>query len=348
MKNVNRYVEAFKEYGNLVGLATVGATAMAFMTPVPLLIGMVAEAAYLLFYADSRWYQVRLAQKFDGEVEARREALKKAVMPQLLPEMRARFEKLETVRCGIGESAKADADWFREVLRKLDFLLEKWLQFASKDAQFQNYLEAVLRDECNVVMPVQRNNNTPSMPRIVKNPPARGLAGTIPPAPGGSAPAMQNAPRKAGSAPPIKNALIHGLAPQTSGDTAAMPRVALDAKTVWTQNAVSRIQASYDEEMQGVKYLAGQESDDATRAVLEKRLEVMARRREFVGKIGRIQTNLSQQLNLLEDSFGLISDEIRARPPQQVLSDIEDVVSQTNTMTQLLEEVAPYEQLLAS
>jgi hypothetical protein len=31
-----------------------------------------------------------------------------------------------------------------------------------------------------------------------------------------------------------------------------------------------------------------------------------------------------------------------------VLADIEDVVSQTNTMTQLLEEVAPYEQLLAS
>jgi len=77
-------------------------------------------------------------------------------------------------------------------------------------------------------------------------------------------------------------------------------------------------------------------------------VEVLKRRRDFVAKIGRIQTNLNHQLNLLEDSFGLVSDEIRARPPQQVLSDIEEVVSQTNTMTQLLEEVAPYEKLLAS
>ena len=57
--------------------------------------------------------------------------------------------------------------------------------------------------------------------------------------------------------------------------------------------------------------------------------------------------NLNHQLELLEDTFGLISDEIRARPPEQVLADIEDVVSQTNTMTQVLEEMAPYEQSLA-
>ena len=56
--------------------------------------------------------------------------------------------------------------------------------------------------------------------------------------------------------------------------------------------------------------------------------------------------NLNHQLQLLEDTFGLISDELLARPPEQVLADIEDVVSQTNTMTQVLEEVAPYEQML--
>jgi hypothetical protein len=44
----------------------------------------------------------------------------------------------------------------------------------------------------------------------------------------------------------------------------------------------------------------------------------------------------------------LISDEIRARPPEQVLSDIDDVVFQTKTMTELLEEVAPYENAIAS
>jgi len=74
---------------------------------------------------------------------------------------------------------------------------------------------------------------------------------------------------------------------------------------------------------------------------------VLGRRREFIGKIGRIQTNLLHQLSLVEDTFGLISDEIRAQPPEQVLADINDVVSQTNTMTQLLEEFAPFENSLS-
>jgi hypothetical protein len=111
---------------------------------------------------------------------------------------------------------------------------------------------------------------------------------------------------------------------------------------------VQEVQSHYDREINELNQMAVNEADANTRAVLEKRCEVLQRRREFVGKIGRIQVNLNHQLHLLEDTFGLISDEIRARPPQQVLADIEDVVSQTNTMTQLLEEVAPYEQLLAS
>jgi len=49
-------------------------------------------------------------------------------------------------------------------------------------------------------------------------------------------------------------------------------------------------------------------------------------------------------MELLEDSFGLINDQMRARSPEQVLADIEGVVYQTDSMTQLLEELAPYQQ----
>lgn len=49
----------------------------------------------------------------------------------------------------------------------------------------------------------------------------------------------------------------------------------------------------------------------------------------------------------MEDTFGMINDEIRARSPEQVLADIEDVVFQTNAMTSALEEVAPFEQMVA-
>ena len=110
----------------------------------------------------------------------------------------------------------------------------------------------------------------------------------------------------------------------------------------WTQAAIARIQKQYDGEMAQIRTTAENEGDINTRAVLEKRLDVMQRRREYIGKIGRIQTNLHHQLSLLEDTFGLISDEIRAQPPEQVLADINDVVSQTNTMSQLLEEFAPF------
>jgi hypothetical protein len=126
------------------------------------------------------------------------------------------------------------------------------------------------------------------------------------------------------------------------------PSAGGDPLDQWVNQTVQEVQVHYDKEINELNQMAVNEADPNTRAVLEKRCEVLQRRREFVGKIGRIQINLNHQLHLLEDTFGLISDEIRARPPQQVLADIEDVVSQTNTMTQLLEEVAPYEQLLAS
>ncbi len=115
----------------------------------------------------------------------------------------------------------------------------------------------------------------------------------------------------------------------------------------WVQNTVAEVQKHYDSELEKLRALLKDEADSGTRAVLEKRCEVLERRREFVGKMGRILQNLNHQLELLEDTFGLISDEIRARPPEQVLADIEDVVTQTNTMTQVLEEIAPYEQSLA-
>jgi hypothetical protein len=115
----------------------------------------------------------------------------------------------------------------------------------------------------------------------------------------------------------------------------------------WVQNTVADVQNQYDLELGKLRALAQKEKDPGTRAVLEKRCEVLGRRREFVSKMGRILQNLNHQLELLEDTFGLISDEIRARPPEQVLADIEDVVTQTNTMTQVLEEIAPYEQSLA-
>lgn len=333
----NRYLAAFKEQHNLVGISAVVAASMALMTPLPLLVGLVAEAAYLMLVADSKWYEQRLARRFDAEVGQRRAQLRDQIFPDLTPAMRERFGRLEDVRRDIDQQSQDDAKWFREVLRKLDFLLEKFLHFAAKEAQFHLYLQAA-RDQAQPGNRVQAPQNTAPTrpPSPVLNPSAPAPLSSVP---GSQGPLGSRGVRSNGSAG----------APSTS-QALSTSNVA-DAATRWVRETVSIVQASYDGAIAQIEAQAAQSSkdgDSVTGAVLEKRLDVLQRRREFVGKIGRIQINLAHQLALVEDTFGLISDELRARPPEQVLSDIEDVVSQTNTMTQLLEEIAPLEQLLAS
>ena len=276
--NRNRYLEAFKESFNVVGLTTAAAMSAAFLNPLPIIGALVLEAAYLLFVPDLKWYQQRLSRVYDADISKHREQTKAGVLPLLRPEMRNRYARMEEMLDSIEAQSKNDAareasGWSREVIRKLDFLLEKFLQFAAKDVQFREYLYSV-------VIEIKSEKR---------------------------------------------------IAPQKSASVSGHELVVLE------------IQNHYDSELAELKNLRAKESDDSTQAVLDKRFEVVQRRREFIGKIGKVLTNLNHQLLLLEDTFGLISDELRARPPEQVLSDIDDVVIQTKTMTELLEEMSPYE-----
>lgn len=301
----NRFAEALKESHNVVGLASSAALSMMLLNPLPLLVGLVAEAAYLIFVPDSRWYASRLAKRYDAEIERRRQALKDRIIPTLRPDLQERYARLEQTRIEIGAQSSQDETWFREVLRKLDYLLEKFIHFSSKDGQFRAYLASVLEE--------------------VRNDEA-------------------NVRRKPGS---VEYRVLDRRGNETRPRAAAQPAgLTRDPSDQWVAKAVAEIQRHYDDEMTDIRGVRDAEQDPNTRAVLDKRLDVLQRRREYVEKIGKILTNLSHQLKLLEDSFGLINDEIRARSPEQVLSDIDDVVWQTDTMTSLLEEVAPYEQML--
>jgi hypothetical protein len=261
MQSRNRYLEAFKESYNVIGLTTAVAASLALMAtpfmPIPILVGLVAEAAYILFVSDSRWYQMRLAKRFDGEIEKRRAELKMRVMPQLRPQMQARFTRLEEVRRSIAEQAQSNGkeqpEWFREVLRKLDFLLEKFLHFASKDAQFRGYLESVLVQECgdaNVQSGAQSGAQSNShkvtstqlgaAAQLQSN---RGLGGSL-------APSGQTA----------KSARLHGNVPAppapiatntANGNSPSAPASAsfVGGTDAWTQAAIVRIQQQYDHEL---------------------------------------------------------------------------------------------------
>ena len=264
----------------MAGLTGIVALSAALLSPLPLLAGLVAEAAYLLFVPDSHWYDARLSRRNDAAVEQRRQQLKAQTFTQIDADMQARFTRLEGIWQQINTQAQSDRKWFLTVLRKLDYLLEKFLLFAGKEAGFRQYVASVWTDQCG------------SQHRVV---PRRPEDGMVPPA-------------------------------------------------ARTAQMVTEVQTSYAHEIESAAALLTKETDPSTKAVLEKRVQVLQQRSEGVEKIGRILTNLQYQLALLEDTFGLINDQIRARSPEQVLADIEGVVDQTDSMTQLLEELAPYEQ----
>ncbi len=81
--------------------------------------------------------------------------------------------------------------------------------------------------------------------------------------------------------------------------------------------------------------------------MLSKRLDVLSRRRENVATFGKTLINLSHQMELLEDTFGLINDEVRARAPDQVISDVDEVVTRADVMTRSLNEMGAFDQLIA-
>src|SRR4051794_767162 len=121
MRRSNRYLEAFRESFNVVGLTTAVALSAATLNPLPLLAGVVAEAAYLLFVSDSRWYEKRLSRRYDAEVEQRRRQVMEQVLPTLRPSMQARFTHLDEMRAQISAQPVEGQTWFQEVLRKLDY-----------------------------------------------------------------------------------------------------------------------------------------------------------------------------------------------------------------------------------
>ena len=298
MAQVNRFSEALKEGANVVGLASAGSLSFAIGSPIPILVALAAEAAYLLFVPDTKWYGGRLAQREEIARRKRSQQFRAETLPQLQEDTQGRFAHLELVQGQIYAQAQTDQKWFGEMLRKLDFLLEKFLVFALKELHFRNYLVSIW-EEC------QEDRSRPA-----------------------GDPSRQR---------PSNGARTHNF---SSARVSGPP-------SEWVPKVVKDVQNSYNGDMENLTRLRDEETDLNTKAVLEKRIDVLKQRHEFVGKIGRILTNLNYQMELLEDTFGLINDQIRARSPEQVLSDIEGVVYQTESMTQLLDELAPFEQMTA-
>ena len=303
--------EAFKEGPNLIAIASVVAIAAATLNPALLIAGAVVEAAYLLFVPDSKWYEKRMQAKFDGEVVARRNALRDQTFPIVRTQIRQEFGRLEQVRTQIEGQSRGEEKWFREALRKLDFLMEKYLQFAQKEAQFANYLMSVYTD----VYEQTPENKRRKMPRPRQTDDGSNVLANNYQAPIGTYPNL----------------------PQPINLTAE-----------WVEQVTREISEHYTDELATLDDSIAAETVAANKILMEKRQQILKRRQEFIERVSQIMTNLGLQMRLMSDTFGLINDEMRARSPEQVLSDIDDVVLQATSLTQAIDEITPMTEVVGN
>src|SRR5262249_432267 len=148
--------------------------------------------------------------------------------------------------------AQADKAWFREVLRKLDYLLEKFLLFASKETEFRQYLQSLVQEIRGEPLSSHRadygRDVRPSDSRRDKR-------------------AARDVPRRE----------LH-LESNEFGSTKSG-----DASIRWVQEAVEEVQSAYEEEKQELAHQLETEQDYDTKAVLEKRAAVLQRRQDYAG-----------------------------------------------------------------
>jgi hypothetical protein len=285
---MNRYIEAFKETHNAGALAAITAVSCATLSITPLLAGIVAEAAYLLFVPDTRWYKERLDRRQREADRKKLEELEASILGSVSAEVAQRYHRMKRLRENMNGMVQGDERWFADTLKQLDCLLHRYLQFAAKEEAYRTYLNGLHVDA------------------------------------GSSASATQSA----------------NTARQVQGKRNGRNSPA-DSRSA--EDTTERVIRAFEEELTDVRAQVEAEQDPSTQSVLQKRLEVLEKRREYVQKAFRTLINLRHQMQLFEDTFALINDELSVRSPEQILAEVEQVVMSTDTMMTALEEINTFE-----
>lgn len=294
MRERNRMKEAFKEGGNLVGLAGAAGLSLATLNPAPLLVGLVAEAGYLLFVPDSRWYSRRLTQKDAAAAREEWLKLRNQTLPTLRPFDQERFLVLERTRKDIEQQqAEINGAWHDDVLKKLDYLLERYLHFASKGMQYRVYLAGLGQTQSQ-------------------------LAG-------------RQLPR-----------LVPGI--RDLSDPAARTEY---ARTADSDALLQVVAAAFGRQEDRLAHEMERERDKELLEVMRKNAEVLRSSREGVQRIGKILRSIEHQLDLLTNTFTLINTQMRIQSPEEILEEVDQVVNQSEALTQTIQEFAPLEEALA-
>ncbi len=142
----NRWLAALWDDVNKVGAATVvAAWAATGRLEVPF-VGLAMEAAYLLFVPESSWFRQRLlARQRVREADYRRR-LHEQVLPLAGPEYQRVYEAMLHTREAIEKNIPPDEPTSLEMLRQLDYMLEKSSLFTYQLVQYRQYLARLYGD----------------------------------------------------------------------------------------------------------------------------------------------------------------------------------------------------------
>ena len=119
----NRIRIAAREDVNIIVVAGSVALSLAFLTPVPALVTFVAEAVYLMYVPDTRWYGLRILRRMERDALRRRNKLRGERFP--LKDVPLSIGQLEGYRATVSRQKATDnAEWV-DFLRTIDRLIEQ-------------------------------------------------------------------------------------------------------------------------------------------------------------------------------------------------------------------------------
>jgi len=302
----SRYQQAFKEQANYVGMAAAVALSVMFLNPVPLLIGIGLEVCYLMFFSDSQIYTDILEKRAKQYTAERRAALRKKVLDVTNDDFDSKYEELESVRAQLDDDYATRPDW-RDVIDRLDTLLGRYLEFGFQDARLRQYIETLSK---------QAEDNLPSL--------------------------MKAGSKASQESTDLRNRLAQG---REAADNYSDPTVR------WVETEMASIRAYFASQVQSIQQLVDEETvrivngsgNQTNKDTLLKRIDIQNMMLAQAEKIGQGLVNLNQQMALIEETIRLINGQIKSKQPGQVLVDIESLVDQSETVSNFLQEITPFE-----
>ena len=144
-------------------------------------------------------------------------------------------------------------------------------------------------------------------------------------------------------------ALLHGLAHELGaapldpfgqplpprGRERALATADVETLVTWIREGAERRLADAERQC---------ESDAESQSLVERKRDLTQQLRTTAEEIGRAARNVERQLDLVDDSFRLIHARFRSQPPEQLISQVDEVLRSSHALSDALAELAPLEE----